>query len=842
MSDKLQLDLDVVLPHAHDAHDRCVADLVGALERLDGIDSVHVVDDRSPLDELNRSDPPLGGSPATVCLHLAPGAVSIKRLTERVRAVGASIDEQYGHVVVRAAGVGNTSRAAALSKQLRALPGVVDGAVTVDGMVRVEYDRGVLTETSVAGELRGLGLYVDRRRRERGEDDHDHHDENDSDNDSGRPGPQGSGHESGHDHGHAHGGNRTELAAALFSLAVYLVARGLDWFSDVEGPVTTLYVVAAVVTGVFVARDAWLSVRARIFDIDQLMLIAAVGAAIIGHWSDSALLLVLFSLGHALEGYAMNRARNAIEALGKLAPATARRKDDSAIEVAVIDLELGDIVVVRPNERIPADGVIVAGETSIDESPVTGESVPVDKSAIDDPSDALSGIESIPTVHRTFAGTLNGPGAIEVMVLRVAADTTLSRVVQLVAEAETQISPTQRLTKRIVRVFVPAVLILVAALLIVPPLLGEAFSESFARAMAVLVAASPCALAIATPSAVLAAIARAARSGILVKGGGPLEALGAVENVAFDKTGTLTEGRPTLTDVVPVDPSLEPALLAVTLAVERLSDHPIARAITIGLASRLGAGPVPEAVDVVAVNGKGITAMVDGESVEIGNRALFDGTDWPDAVASAQERLEAEGRTTMAVRRGQQFLGVLGVMDTPRDDAGAVIEALRELGVANVVMLSGDNQRVATAVAGHIGIAPHEAQGGLLPTDKVDAVNRLAQSGGVAMVGDGVNDAPALAAANVGIAMGAAGSDVALETADIALLADRLSGLPTAVSLARRASRTIKQNLFFSLGIVAVLIPMTIAGVGISIAVIAHEGSTLVVVANALRLLNHRES
>ncbi|MBN4059696.1 heavy metal translocating P-type ATPase, partial [Acidimicrobium ferrooxidans] len=597
--------------------------------------------------------------------------------------------------------------------------------------------------------------------------------------------------------------------------------------------------VAAVVVGVFVARDAWLSVRARVFDIDQLMLVAAIGAAFIGHWSDSALLLVLFSLGHALEGYAMNRARTAIEALGEMAPATARLKEDPATEVSVTDLVIGDVVIVRPNERIPADGVIVVGQTAIDESPVTGESVPVDKTAIADLGDALVGMESVAAEHRAFAGTLNGPGAVEVMVLRVAADSTLARVVQLVAEAETQISPTQRLTKRIVGVFVPAVLALVVFLLVVPPLAGEPFSESFLRAMAVLVAASPCALAIATPSAVLAAIARAARAGILVKGGGPLEALGTVNAVAFDKTGTLTEGRPVLTDIEPVDPSDENTLLMVALAVERLSDHPIARAITTGIEPRFADQPVPEASDVVAVSGKGLTGTVDGEAVMIGNLALFDTIEVPEVIHTTQNALELGGRTTMIVWHAQRFLGVLGVMDTPRHDARRAVESLRELGIGKIVMLSGDNQRVATAVAQQVGIT--DATGGLLPADKLDEIHRLAEDHGVAMIGDGVNDAPALAAADVGLAMGAAGSDVALETADIALLADKLSSLPTAIGLARRASRTIKQNLYFSLGVVAVLIPATIAGVGISVAVIAHEGSTIVVVANALRLLRYNE-
>jgi len=807
----LQLDLEVVLPDAHDGRDRCVDDLVNALGRLDGVESVHVTDP-----EENRS--------AKVCLHLQPGAVSVPRLEDRVRAAGVEIDSRYGHLLLETAPVGHGTRAEALTARLRSLPAVLDGAVTIEGVVRVEYDLAAATEAEMRQRLAAIGINPvpgEDAGPHSSDDGHDHAHSADD----------------GHDHGH--GASRVELGAAIVSLIIYLVARFMDWFTDVGDPVTGLYIAAAVLTGVFVARDAVLSVRARVFDIDQLMLVAAIGAAFIGHWSDSALLLVLFSLGHALEGYAMNRARSAIEALGELAPATARRRDDPGVDVPVDELVVGDIVIVRPNERLPADGVVVEGETAVDQSAVTGESVPVDKSPIADPTDGLDGIDTIPDEHRVFAGTLNGNGAIDVMVLRVAADSTLARVVQLVAEAETQISPTQRLTKRIVRVFVPAVLVLVAGLLIVPPLLGEPFSESFLRAMAVLVAASPCALAIATPSAVLAAIARAARSGILVKGGGPLEALGTVSAIAFDKTGTLTEGKPILTDIAPTGDVDENELLRVTLAVERESDHPIARAITAGVLPRMDGNDVVDATNVTAVNGKGVTGEVDGILVKIGNAAMFDDVELPPAIESEQRALETRGRTTMIVRHGERFLGVLGVMDTPREEASGAIEDLRELGIDTIVMLSGDNQRVATAVAETVGIA--EARGGLLPADKVTAINELAGVGGVAMIGDGVNDAPALAAANVGVAMGAAGSDVALETADIALMADRIDYLPIAVGLARRASRTIKQNLFFSLGVVAVLIPMTLAGVGISVAVIAHEGSTIVVVVNALLLLRYKD-
>lgn len=819
--DTVQLDLDVVLPDAHDHRDRCVEDLVAALGRFDGVDAVHVTD----------SD---GGTAAKVCLHLQPGAVSIARIEERARAAGAVVSQQFGHLIVHAASVGHAARARALTARLVALPGVVDGAVSIEGTVRVEYDRSETTEGQILDELHRLGLRGRAGPLEalRGGGSRSVTPTDAPTRDTGRD------EEPDRDDDHGHGASRLELVAAGVSLGIYIVARSLDWFTTIDGPVTALYIAAAVITGVFVARDAWLSVRARIFDIDQLMLIAAVGAALLGNWSDSALLLVLFSLGHALEGYAMGRARNAIEALGELAPATARLRDDPTKEIPLAELAVGDVVIIRPHERLPADGVVVVGETSIDESAVTGESIPVDKSPISDPSTVLSGIDTVADRHRVFAGTLNGSGAVDVMVLRAAADSTLARVVQLVAEAETQISPTQRLTQRIVRIFVPAVLALVVTLIALPPLLGAPFSESFARAMAVLVAASPCALAIATPSAVLAAIARAARSGILIKGGGPLEALGGVTAIAFDKTGTLTEGRPVLVDIEPAAGIDSDELLRVTLAVEKTSDHPVARAVTAGAAARFE-GQTPDAANVTTVIGKGVTGELDQQPVMIGSAALFDDVGLPPEMSRQQRVLEERGRTTMIVRHGETYLGVLGVMDTPRSEAGSAIEALRGLGIETVVLLSGDNQRVATAVAEAVGIT--DARGGLLPEDKVDAINRLADDVGVAMVGDGVNDAPALAAANVGIAMGTAGSDVALETADIALMADRIDRLSLAVSLSRRARRTIRQNLFFSLAVVAALIPMTVLGLGISVAVIAHEGSTLVVVANALRLLKYKE-
>jgi len=389
---------------------------------------------------------------------------------------------------------------------------------------------------------------------------------------------------------------------------------------------------------------------------------------------------------------------------------------------------------------------------------------------------------------------------------------------------------------------VPCVIALAVATALSWLILSETPAQSFYRSMAVLVAASPCALAIATPSAILSGIARAARGGVLIKGGAPLEALGRIDSIAFDKTGTLTSGEPKLVDIVPSVGVTETELLRVAAAVEALSDHPLAEAIVRDVKERLGAVE-RNATNFKSITGKGVSAILNGELVHIGKTALFveaEGTPLPDDLRATVKSMSARGRTTMIVRRGDAYLGALGLMDTPRSAARRVIQRLRDIGVSKMMMISGDNQHVADAIARQVGL--DLAFGDLMPQDKVEKIRELKDAGGVAMVGDGVNDAPAMANATVGIAMGAAGSDVALETADVALMADDLEMLPFAVGLSRATSRIIRQNLWVSLGIVAILIPATLLGLGIGPAVLIHEGSTLVVVVNALRLLAYRES
>jgi Cd2+/Zn2+-exporting ATPase len=643
--------------------------------------------------------------------------------------------------------------------------------------------------------------------------------------------------EEGHEHGGIFGKNTEMIFAALCGVALG-AGWGLTFVSGLPSWVSlSLYIIAYFFGGFFTAKEAVQTILKGGFEIDFLMLVAAIGAAVLGSWAEGALLLFLFSLGHSLEHYAMAKARKSIEALTSLAPPTALvSRDGKQEEIRIEELVLGDIIIIKPNSKIPADGVVVKGESTVNQAPITGESVPVDKSPVPDPAKDYSKEASIKPQYRVFAGTINGASALEVKVIKEAKDSTISRLVKMVNEAEKQKSPTQLFTDKFEKFFVPAVLILVTALCFAYLVIDEPFSKSFYRAMSVLVAASPCALAISTPSAVLAGVARAARGGVLIKGGRPLEDLGSLVAIAFDKTGTLTEGKPQLTNALPFDKITEEELLTLAVAVEKLSDHPLAEAIVKGAMEKLKNAKIPEAHNVKGITGRGVQAEVGGKKVLIGNKALFEKS-IPEALLKQVEDLEKQGNTTMLVKRDKDFIGLLALMDVPRKEAKHVLSELSTLGIKKMIMLTGDNQQVADSVAKQIGIT--EAWGDLMPEDKVKAVQKLDKTEKmVAMVGDGVNDAPAMAKSTVGIAMGAAGSDVALETADIALMGDKLESLPFAIGLSRKAKGIIKQNLWISLGVVAALIPLTIAGIAsIGPAVIAHEGSTLVVVFNALRLL-----
>lgn len=615
--------------------------------------------------------------------------------------------------------------------------------------------------------------------------------------------------------------------AALGS-GLLLVAGALSGGWEIPVLRQGLFIAAMAIAAADVVVDTGRQLLRGRLDVDLLMLLAALGATLLGGFGEAAVLLFLFSLGHALEDLALQRARGAIDALGRFAPEEARRlrPDGSEETVPVAELVPGDRVRVHSTERIPIDGQVVGGASGVDQSPITGESVPV---RVEPGSDV-------------FAATLNLDATLEIVATRPAGETVMARMVRLVEEAEQRKAPSQRTAERFTRVYVPVVIVAVAALMVVPPMLGLLdWPEAVTRALTVLVGASPCALAISTPASVLAGIARTARGGVLVKGGEAIEALGGVRAIAFDKTGTLTEGRPSVREVVPAPAVDRDRVLAVAASIESQSTHPLAEAIVRAAAA---AGIAIEAPDeVVVVPGRGMRGSVAGRTILVGGRHLLedDGIDVDAATAAAAERLSADGLTTAFVAVDGRPLGVVGLADVERPEAARAIARLRSMGIGPLVMLTGDRRGPAESIASRLGV--DEVRAELLPEHKIDEVAALREAhGSVAMVGDGVNDAPALAAASVGIAMGGTGTDVALEAADIALVRDDLGRLPFAIQTARRTRSIIRQNVVGSMGMVLLLIVLGSTGsIALSLAVVLHEGSTVAVVLNALRLLAIRD-
>ena len=582
------------------------------------------------------------------------------------------------------------------------------------------------------------------------------------------------------------------------------------------------FAAAIALGGIQTGRRAWISLRARVLDINVLMLVAVAGAIVLGEWSEAASVVFLFALAQLLESRAMERARGAIRALMDLAPAEALvRRGATDVLLPVDDVQVGDVIVVRPGEKIPLDGHVRAGASYVNQAPVTGESVPVEKGP---------GAE-------VFAGTINGRSVLEIGVSRLRRDSTLARIVHLVERAQGQRAPSQTFVDRFARIYTPAVLVLAAVVATAMPLAsGGSWSEWFYRSLVLLVISCPCALVISTPVSIVSALAAAARKGVLIKGGARLERLAAVKCIAFDKTGTLTQGAIRVTDVSATDGVGSREVLRLAASLESRSEHPIGRAIvararhdSLGLSGVSGFHALP---------GLGAEGLVGGEHVLVGNHRLFEerGLCSPRA-HDRVVAMEESGCTPIMIARDSTTVGVIGVADEPRESAKAVVEMLRAQGVEHVVLLTGDHERAARSLAASIGISDYRAA--LLPEDKVKAVEELRrQYGALAMVGDGVNDAPALATADVGIAMGVAGTDAALETADVALMADELPKIPFAIRLSRAAVRNIKVNIAFSLLLKAAFLVMAFAGTAtLWMAVMADMGASLIVIANALRLL-----
>ena len=845
---KLQLKIPVLLPQVPNEKDTCVQRLINDLEAEEGLERVHIADEKED-------------SVPLLCFHYDPDVISIDRIQSLAERTGAKITEKYGHLLIEVDGIRHTRHARNIEKSLLNIEGVLEASANAGGIIRLEYDKrktnietinvrlekeNVQVKKSSSGHENGFKCSdktSDVLNKEEQSSQHPHHKDKD-----GQYLNEVDSHGAGEEHSHSHGGvfgKNIELMFAIICGVLLGIGFGLSFVAVPQWISLACYIGAYFFGGFYTAKEAVETVAKGGFEIDFLMLVAAIGAAILGEWAEGALLLFLFSLGHALEHYAMNKARKSIAALAELAPKTALlKKNGKTEEVGIEKLNIGDIIVVKPNTKISADGVVVDGQSSVNQASITGESVPVDKVPVEDIEKEYSEVDDINDENRVFAGTINGNNTLEIKVIKAAKDSTLSRLVQLVNEAQTQKSPTQLLTDRFEKYFVPSVLILVGILLFTFLVIDEPFSASFYRAMAVLVAASPCALAISTPSAVLSGVARAARGGVLIKGGRPLEDLGELTALAFDKTGTLTEGKPKLTQVVALGDISDNELLKIVVAVESLSDHPLAKAVVRDGKERLEGEEIPDASNLEAVLGKGIKATLGNDKIYVGNLDLYEGLDEStpsDKITTKVRGLEGGGNTTMLIRKNKEYIGIIALMDTPREAAKKTLSELKEIGIKRMIMLTGDNQKVADAVAEEIGLT--DAWGSLLPEEKVEAIKKLKEKESkVAMVGDGVNDAPAMANSTVGIAMGAAGSDVALETADIALMADKLETLPFAIGLSRQSKSIIKQNLWVSLGIVALLIPATIFSfANIGVAVVIHEGSTLLVVFNALRLLAYKK-
>jgi Cd2+/Zn2+-exporting ATPase len=822
---KTRINLDILLPEVPGERDECVVRIIKSLEYKRGIEKVHVL-------------PEDGNKKVQLCFHYDPSIISINKVEQLAKQAGAEITEHYGHLLIETSGVRHPRHARIIEAQLRKQKGVQNVSVSGTGFIELEFNKENTSQEKVIEQVKRIGLHINNV-----EDFHAHKHESVSKN-----GHTHDEHE--HEtqaHEHSHGsmfGEKTELIFAIICGTFLALGFGLSFIESLSKYISiSCYIAAYFFGGFYTTKEAVEGISKGEFEIDFLMLVAAIGAAALGQWAEGALLLFLFSLGHSLEHYAMEKAKKSIAALTELAPKTALLKNGNDIkEVKIEALKQGDIIVVKPNSKIAADGFVVKGTSSVNQAPITGESVPVDKMPVEDLSMDISKAGKLDAKYKVFAGSINGSENLEIKVTRAAADSTISRLVKMVNEAQTQKSPTQNFTDKLEKYYVPSVLILVVILLFAFIVIDEPFSASFYRAMAVLVAASPCALAISTPSAVLSGVARAARGGVLIKGGKPLEELGSLTAIAFDKTGTLTEGKPKLASAYPLNGIKEEELLEIIIAVEKLSDHPLAAAIVKGGAEKLKKD-VPAASNLNALQGRGVKAEYNNSTIHIGNKELFSekNNQLPDDIKKQVEDLESKGNTTMVVQQNEKFIGIVTLMDVARKDAKETLAQLNKEGIRKMIMLTGDNQKVAETIAKEIGIT--DAWGNLMPEQKVEAIEKLKSSEKkVAMVGDGVNDAPAMAKSTVGIAMGVAGSDVALETADIALMADQLSNLPFAIGLSKKAKSIIKQNLVISLGMVVILIPLTILGIAhIGPAVIGHEGSTLIVVFNALRLLAYKK-
>jgi Cd2+/Zn2+-exporting ATPase len=777
MTSTKTLQLSLLLPEAADCAD-CVDRLRTRLAAVDGVENVEADPARRELR-----------------LDYDPDRVPLVQIEETARDCGAELARRFRHETLSLTGMDCADCAVKLERGVGRLPGVHHVGVSfTSATMRLEYDPEQVTRERIERQIRELGYGVQE----------------------------------------AVAAGRAEAASpwsvnrklgttlgsgALLLLGFLAGSAGLPPSAGISA-----YAVAAILGGWSVARAGLAGLRAGTLDINFLMAVAVIGAAAIGDWAEGATVVFLFSLGELLESYTMERTRHAIRAVMALAPPAATvRRDGQEFSLAVEEIRVGEVILVRPGERIAMDGEVVAGESAVNQAPVTGESVPVEKVAGDP----------------VFAGTINEEGALEVRVTRLARDNTVAKIIRLVEEAQAQKAPSQRFVDRFARVYTPAILAVALLVATVPLLFGVPWQAAIYRALVLLVISCPCALVISTPVAVVAGIGAAARHGALIKGGVYLEELGGIRAVALDKTGTLTTGTAEVTDVVPLDHADPGELLRIAGSIEQRSQHPLAQAIV--RAARAEGLPLEETTDFRSLTGRGVQSTLNGSAYLVGNVRLFREQGIPlDSIEDRLVSLQEQGKTGILLGAEGRLLGLIAMADQPREVAHAALEELTRAGVRQVVMLTGDTARVARAVADHFGI--EQVRADLLPEDKVSVVRELMREhGSVAMVGDGVNDAPALAAATVGVAMGAAGTDVALETADVALMSDDLSRLPYAIRVSRAARAIIRQNIAFSLLVkLAFLMALVPGWTTLWLAVLADTGATVLVVLNSLRLLHLR--
>ena len=606
----------------------------------------------------------------------------------------------------------------------------------------------------------------------------------------------------------------------VISGILILLGYGFSIFSPLLSTIS--FALAIVAGGFYVARSGFYSLKSLSLDMNFLMSIAAIGAAVIGEWEEGAMVVFLFSLGNVLQSYTMDKSRNSIRQLMDLSPKEASMKNNGTLtRVSVSQVKVNDIIIVKPGEKISMDGLVVKGESSVNQAPITGESMPVDK---------LPGDE-------VFAGSINERGTLEIKVTRLYKDNTLSKIIHLVEEAQIQKAPSQLFVDKFSRYYTPAVILLAVSITIIPSVfLGAPFIPWFYKALMLLVISCPCALVISTPVTIVSAIGSASKNGVLIKGGAFLEEAGALSVIAFDKTGTLTTGDAEVTDIIPLDHCSEEEILSIGASVEERSEHPVAKAIVKHAKKKKIKIAEPE--NFISFPGKGAQARINGETFSIGNLRFLKESDIPiDGALEKINGLQLQGKTVLIVSNGTSLLGLIALSDKARDISKKALEEIKEVGVKKIVMLTGDNKNTARAIATELGVDEFEAD--LLPQDKVRVINGLiSRYGKVGMVGDGVNDAPALATASVGIAMGVAGTDIALETADIALMGDDLSKLSYTIKLSRKALKIIKHNIAISLIVKGIFLGLTFAGyANLWMAVIADTGTSLLVTANGMRLM-----